>query len=54
MTKTEIKSLKNRIAALEAELEDPTCKRFPTARMHVRRELAKAELELAINGKPLP
>lgn len=46
MTKTEIKALKIRIEALKAEREDPTCRRFPTARMHVTRELRRAQARL--------
>lgn len=46
MTKTETKTIKFRIQALKLELEDPTCQRFPTARMHVQAELDKAEAAL--------
>jgi hypothetical protein len=46
MTKHEIRSLKIRIAALRAELNDPTCQRFPTARAHVQAELDRATAAL--------
>lgn len=46
MNKTQIKSLRIRIATLRAELNDPTCQRIPLARQQVLSAL-DVELEKA-------
>lgn len=40
-SKTQIKAIETRIAALELELEDQTCQKFPAARAQVTAELAR-------------
>lgn len=47
MTKQETKILKLRITALEAELTDPLCQKYPAARKCVQESLDAARKQLA-------
>ena len=46
MTNAELRTLRQRIINLEEELQDPICKKYPTARMHVANELKKCHAQL--------
>ena len=47
MTKSQIKTLNQRIINLREELTDPTCQKFPAARQHVQTALDEALAQLA-------
>jgi uncharacterized protein YicC (UPF0701 family) len=45
-TRSQIRSLNQRLLALYAQLEDETSRKFPAARAQVEQEIARAKSEL--------